>query len=111
MDTSLRKTLNGCKLTDFEENKGHITIYFKDENGTDYAVNIKGEYENTILLEKEAAPEVEAQEQLQNLTLEQLINTESNFPLSYWFVAAKNEIDQLKLKIEKSSSPSSPSHF
>lgn len=60
---------------------------------------------------KEAAPEVEAQEQPQNLTLEQLINTESNLPLSYWLVATKNEIDQLKLKVEKLSSSSSSSHF
>jgi hypothetical protein len=70
MDTSLRKTLNGCKLTDFEESKGHIAVYLKDENGTSYAVNINGEYENTILLEKEAAPEVEAQKQLKKFVPE-----------------------------------------
>lgn len=61
MKISLRKTLNGCKLIDFEEGNGHIGIYLEDKNGTVYAVNIHGEYENTNLIE--AAPEGSVQEQ------------------------------------------------
>ncbi|MCR3760373.1 hypothetical protein KYB31_15455 [Clostridium felsineum] len=73
MNASLRKTLNGCKLVDFEESKGHISVYLKDKNGTTYAVNIKGEYENTIVLDKQTAPEVEAQEQLENKLISEII--------------------------------------
>lgn len=53
MNIELRKTLLGYKLVDFEEHESYITFYLENENGLVFAINIKGEYQNTFLIEEE----------------------------------------------------------